>query len=54
MSPQPVVIGADPVGVGVEVRFFISMHYLLNQLMYFDQNCIDTLFGGGEELIRFW
>ena len=33
---------------------FISVHYLLNQLMDFDQTCIDTLLGGGEELIRFW
>ena len=32
---------------------FISMHYLLNQLRDFDQTCIDTLLGGGEELIRF-
>ena len=41
-----IVFGADPVGVGV--RFFISMHYLLNQLMDFDPTCIDTLLGGGE------
>ena len=33
---------------------FISVHYLLNQLMDFDQTCIDTLFGNGKELIRFW
>ena len=32
---------------------FISMHYLLNQLVDFDQTCKDTLFGGGKELIRF-
>ena len=29
------------VGVGVGVHFFISMHYLLNQLMYFDQMCMN-------------
>ena len=33
---------------------FISVHYLLNQLMDFDQTCIDTLFGNGKEMIRFW
>ena len=32
----------------------ISMHYLLNQLMDFDQTCTDILFGGGKELIKFW
>ena len=26
---------------------FISVHYLLNQLMEFDQTCIDTWLGGG-------
>ena len=26
---------------------FISVHYLLNRLMDFDQTCIDTLLGGG-------
>ena len=31
---------------------FVSVHYLLNQLMDFDQTCIVTLMGGGEELIR--
>ena len=46
-----VVFGKDPVGVGVNVRFFVSVHYLLNQLMDFDQTCIETLLGGGEELI---
>ena len=33
---------------------FISMHCLLNQLMDFNQTCIDTLFGGGKEFIRIW
>ena len=33
---------------------FISVHLLMNQLMDFDQICIDSLLGGGEELIRFW
>ena len=45
------VFGADPIGVSIGVRFFVSMHYLLNQLMDFDQTCIDTLLGGEEELI---
>ena len=42
------------VGVCVSIRFFISVHYLLNQWMDFDQTCIDTLLGGGEEMIRLW
>ena len=29
--------------------FFVSIHYLLNQLMAFYQTCTDTLLGGGEE-----
>ena len=37
-----IVFGADPVGV---VSAFISMHYLLNQWMDFDQACKDTLLG---------
>ena len=28
--------------------------YLLNQWMYFDQACIDTLLGRGKEFISFW
>ena len=40
----------DPVGA----HFLVSVHYLLNQLMDFDQTGIDTLLGGGEELISFW
>ena len=44
-----IVLGANP----VSVHFFVSVHYFLNQLMDFDQICIDTLLGGGEELIRF-
>ena len=31
-----------------------SVCYLLNQPMDFDQTCIDTLLGVGNELIRFW
>ena len=43
MSPNPegggyINFGADPVRVGV--HFFVSVHYLLNQLMDFDQTCI--------------
>ena len=48
-----IVFGADPVGIGVGIRFFVSVHYLLNQLMDFDQTCPDTFLGGGTELIRF-
>ena len=48
-----IVFGADPIGIGVGLHFFISIHYLLNQLMDFDQTCIYTLVGGGKELIRF-
>ena len=33
-----IVFGLDPVGVGV--HFLVSVHYLLNQLMEFDQTCI--------------
>ena len=51
IDPQPggwgyIVFGADPVGVGVS--FFISVHYLLNQLLDFNQTCLGTLFGGGK------
>ena len=38
----------------IGVRFLVSVHSLLNQVMDFDQACIDRLFGEGEELIRFW
>ena len=33
----------------VDVRFFVYVHSLLNQLMDFDQTCKDTLLGGWEE-----
>ena len=46
-----IVFRADPVGVSVGIRFFILVHYLLNQMMDFDQTCIDTLLGEGEQLI---
>ena len=53
-----IVLGADPVGVGVSVgvsvHFFVSVNYLLNQSMDFDETCIYTLLGKGKELIRFW
>ena len=51
-----IVFGADHVGVsvGVSVHFFVSVHYLMNQLMDLDQICIYTLLGEGKELIRFW
>ena len=45
-----IVFGVDPVGG----HFLVFLHYLLNELMDFNQTCIDTLMGGGEELIRFW
>ena len=31
----------------------VSVHYILNQIMDFDQTCIDTLLEGMEDLIRF-
>ena len=31
----------------------VSVRYLLNQWMDFDQTCTDTILGGGEELTRF-
>ena len=48
-----IVFGVDPVSLA-SASPFISMCYLLNQLMDFDQTCIDTLLGRGEELINFW
>ena len=49
----PSAFGADPVGgVGIGVRF-VSVHYLLNQLMNFYQTCIDTLLGGWNEYSDF-
>ena len=53
-SNLDIVVGADPVGVGVGVRFFLAVHYLLNQSIDIDQKCIDTLLGKGAELITFW
>ena len=35
-------------------RSFFPTRYILNQLMVFDQTCIDAWLGGGKELIRFW
>ena len=35
-------------------RCFVSVRYLLNRWMDFDQTCTDTLLGGPNELIRFW
>ena len=32
----------------------VSMCYILNQWMDFDQTCIDTLLEERQELIRFW
>ena len=36
------------------VRNRVSVCYFLNQWIDFDQTCIDTLLGGGEEYIKFW
>ena len=36
------------------VQNMVSVRYLLKQWMVFDKTCIDTLLGGGEELIRVW
>ena len=33
--------------------FFFHLHYLLNQLIDFDQTCKDTVLGGGDYLIKF-
>ena len=46
-----IVFGEDP--AGVSVYFFVSVHYLLNQLMDFNQTCLYTLLEEGKELIRF-
>ena len=35
------------------VSAFFHVHYLLNQLIDFDQTCKDTVLGGGEKLIKF-
>ena len=40
--------------LSVSASAFISMRYLLNQLMDLDQTCIDTLLGRREELNNFW
>ena len=32
---------------------FFHLHYILNQLIDFDQTCKDTVLGGGEKLIKF-
>ena len=48
-----IVFVADPVGVGVGIHFHFGA-LASDQLMDFDQTCIDTLLGEGEELIRFW
>ena len=47
-----IAFGSDPVGLSLVC--FLSELYLLNQLVAFDQTCIETLFGEGREVIRFW
>ena len=32
----------------------VSMGFILNQWMDFDQICIETLLEGWEEMVRFW
>ena len=66
---EHIVFGVDPVGicgrvrVGVGIREAsfplnvqnrVSVHYLLNQLMDFNQTCTDTLLGREKEVIRIW
>ena len=36
------------------VQNMVSVSYLMNQSMDFDQTRVDTFLGEGEELIRFW
>ena len=50
MYPQPGGWGIYIVFGAVGVHFFVSVYYLLNQLMDFDQTCIDTCLGEGEEV----
>ena len=47
-----IVFGAVPIGISVSVGVcsFISVHYLLNQSMDFDQTCIYKLVGREKEL----
>ena len=46
-----IAFGVDP----VDIHIASCLHsYLLNQWVDFDQTCIDTLLGGGKEMIRFW
>ena len=40
--------------VGQRSQNRVSVCYLMNQWMDFDQTCIDALLGGGEEKIKFW
>ena len=43
--PDTIFFGADPIGISIRFHFCA---------LSFDQTCIDTLLGGGEEFIRFW
>ena len=49
MEEGHIVFGADPSGVSVAS----FLHYLLNQLMDFDQTCIDTLLGRWKNCLDF-
>ena len=66
---EHIVFGADPVGncgrvgvrVGIREASFprnvqnrVSVHYLLNQLIDFNQTCTDTLLRKEKEVIRIW
>ena len=47
-----IALRSDP--VGFSPICFLSELNPLKQLVAFDQTCIETLFGGGREVIRFW
>ena len=49
-----IAFGADRVGDLIGICIAFCLHYLLNQLVDFDQTGTDTLLGQGEEVIRFW
>ena len=49
--PTHMFFCVDTIGVGFNVHLLISVLYLRNQLMDFDQTFIYTLFGEWEELI---
>ena len=48
------VFGADPVGIGVGVTVRVTLSYLMNRWVDFNEICMDVTLGHNEELIRFW